>query len=588
MRLIFLIVALIFLQSSFAQRSYRISTDERAGVINRLDLDDNRYIIFRTIPSGEPITDKPILRLDHFDDCGIIESYDYTYPDLYGIRYIISSQIDGDSIRVAMMVNPKVIHNHSEFGVLSIHKENFGHRYQCIRAENVIHPRTFIVAGANRYFAHMFLSYTDKPIQYGSFLLDKEFNILKYYENFTEYTVTAGAIKLADGYICGTSEQLYKLNLDLIPVWRKEISSNHFMNNLIDVGDGIVFRLRGREWPNPAHTSVVKVDYNGNILWQTDRLNTDEEVDDRAKLVLRSDGMLEIVVQNLDEDYYSNRLFIYTIDPEDGSIVRIQNIEGNDLSSSFQFNQYHIGLDGQRTLMLREEGNGQVLWNISEEGECALFDGGFTEPTFPLTMVEKPNRESVLDNVWTSTYEWQRTTGNTNLEEICLSELMVKDLLPDDTIACTELGLTLNLSDQDFNIIWEDGSLDKVRLIDSSGTYSYRLDHCEIEFEESIDVQIETCTCQFYLPNIFTPDGDGNNEFFEAFHKCPEVKDFSIQIFDRWGESVYTNENPKFKWDGTFGGQPLPNGVYSYLVTFVNVYGDGIQEKKTGTITIMR
>ncbi|HLP21601.1 MAG TPA: gliding motility-associated C-terminal domain-containing protein, partial [Chitinophagales bacterium] len=67
-----------------------------------------------------------------------------------------------------------------------------------------------------------------------------------------------------------------------------------------------------------------------------------------------------------------------------------------------------------------------------------------------------------------------------------------------------------------------------------------------------------------YIPNAFSPNGDGSNDFFQIFGPG-SVRDyinhFSIKIFNRWGELVYESLDPGFKWNGVYKGTLLPPAV---------------------------
>ena len=87
-----------------------------------------------------------------------------------------------------------------------------------------------------------------------------------------------------------------------------------------------------------------------------------------------------------------------------------------------------------------------------------------------------------------------------------------------------------------------------------------------------------------YIPNIFSPNGDGlNDEFFVV---PLLITDLEIRIFDRWGKVIYHSQDMNFKWDGTVGGQPLPEGAYAYRINAVAF--DGEKVEKVGTISIVR
>lgn len=71
--------------------------------------------------------------------------------------------------------------------------------------------------------------------------------------------------------------------------------------------------------------------------------------------------------------------------------------------------------------------------------------------------------------------------------------------------------------------------------------------------------------CNVFVPNAFTPNGDGINDKFtiKSSDNC-EYSSFTMKIFDRWGRMVYSTETPSqdLSWDGTFDGQELEQGVY--------------------------
>jgi len=88
---------------------------------------------------------------------------------------------------------------------------------------------------------------------------------------------------------------------------------------------------------------------------------------------------------------------------------------------------------------------------------------------------------------------------------------------------------------------------------------------------DSIFIQVEK-TFNVYIPNSFSPNGDNQNDQFTVYAKNGLVELVeSIQVFDRWGNQVFTNENimandPNSGWDGTFNGTDSEPGAYAYKV----------------------
>ena len=81
--------------------------------------------------------------------------------------------------------------------------------------------------------------------------------------------------------------------------------------------------------------------------------------------------------------------------------------------------------------------------------------------------------------------------------------------------------------------------------------------------QDSVVIKYKNCDCDVYIPNSFTPNDDDRNDVFSPIFQC-EYNYFSLTIFDRWGNTVYTSTNINAKWDGKFKGNPCPDDVYVY------------------------
>jgi gliding motility-associated-like protein len=72
-----------------------------------------------------------------------------------------------------------------------------------------------------------------------------------------------------------------------------------------------------------------------------------------------------------------------------------------------------------------------------------------------------------------------------------------------------------------------------------------------------------------YAPNAFTPNADGTNDRFLI--KLTYVDKFLLEIFDRWGELIYTSTDPNDGWDGTYMQNKVQEDVYVWRVTYTNI-----------------
>ncbi len=92
---------------------------------------------------------------------------------------------------------------------------------------------------------------------------------------------------------------------------------------------------------------------------------------------------------------------------------------------------------------------------------------------------------------------------------------------------------------------------------------------------------------EIFIPNSFTPDGDGlNDEFLPITSNNVKSKDYAFYVFNRWGELLFESYNLQNGWNGTFKGDFVPNGVYVWKVEITDL--EGISKKYTGHVSVIR
>ncbi|MCB0791530.1 MAG: gliding motility-associated C-terminal domain-containing protein [Flavobacteriales bacterium] len=106
---------------------------------------------------------------------------------------------------------------------------------------------------------------------------------------------------------------------------------------------------------------------------------------------------------------------------------------------------------------------------------------------------------------------------------------------------------------------------------------------------DSVYVQ-EYCPPACYVPNSFTPDGDGVNDLF--FPSGYNIGEIELMIFDRWGELIYSGSDGDAAWDGTRGGSAVQDGVYIWKIKY-RFFEDhlgtmGPEQEQVGHVTLMR
>ncbi|MGV3598738.1 MAG: PKD domain-containing protein [Bacteroidota bacterium] len=89
----------------------------------------------------------------------------------------------------------------------------------------------------------------------------------------------------------------------------------------------------------------------------------------------------------------------------------------------------------------------------------------------------------------------------------------------------------------------------------------------------------------FHVPNAFTPNDDGNNPLFGG-EGTRYYKEYSLRIFNRWGQLVFEADSPLKRWDGKYKGEPCEDGAYTYIYALRDVFG--FYHNFSGTVHLLR
>ena len=119
-----------------------------------------------------------------------------------------------------------------------------------------------------------------------------------------------------------------------------------------------------------------------------------------------------------------------------------------------------------------------------------------------------------------------------------------------------------------------------VQVSDAAGCIQY----------DTLLIDLRNCNSYLHVPQAFSPNGDGNNDFFTVFGNNLAV--FRIRIFNRWGEMVYSSDqldelnDLSRGWDGTHRGKEQNAGTFVYYIQATDVYGKSLEEK--GNLVLIR
>lgn len=174
-------------------------------------------------------------------------------------------------------------------------------------------------------------------------------------------------------------------------------------------------------------------------------------------------------------------------------------------------------------------------------------------------------------------------------DSVVVNSFPVVYLGPDSVMCLDGPSITVtdqnNVSDPTMTWLWSTGAVTPSIEIVHPGTYSVTATRNDCATTENIVVNKD---CYTDIPNAFTPNGDGQNDYFYPRQLLTKgVQGFTMTVFNRWGQKMFETSNANGRgWDGKFNEKDQPMGVYIYQIKAV--MKNGRSEDYTGNITLIR
>ncbi|MCR9173530.1 MAG: gliding motility-associated C-terminal domain-containing protein [bacterium] len=155
-----------------------------------------------------------------------------------------------------------------------------------------------------------------------------------------------------------------------------------------------------------------------------------------------------------------------------------------------------------------------------------------------------------------------------------------------DTMLCSFETIELNVFYPNASYEWNHGSLAPSTLIEHAGDYWVDVhNECGTFTHEFHITSDPNCELLIDLPNVFTPDGDGVNDYFVPINQ-EHVQSYHLMILNRWGEVLFESYEVGIGWDGLVRGERASESVYFYKVDYADY--DGNNNSLQGSLTLMR
>ena len=160
------------------------------------------------------------------------------------------------------------------------------------------------------------------------------------------------------------------------------------------------------------------------------------------------------------------------------------------------------------------------------------------------------------------------------------------ELCANDTFRLrTRINDTLN-----YSTVWNTGETSSAIFLTMTGTYSVviRDKLCNFVVSDSIKVKLYNGEGNIYVPNAFTPNGDGLNEIFKPISDVSSYNYYRFLVFNRWGEKLFDTDDSNSGWDGTFGGKICLHDVYMWTLNVKSNCSNGENNFNKGIVHLIR
>ncbi len=142
----------------------------------------------------------------------------------------------------------------------------------------------------------------------------------------------------------------------------------------------------------------------------------------------------------------------------------------------------------------------------------------------------------------------------------------------------SQAGSVINPTHSSCIIAWGDSDYE------TASVFITATNSCGTINSDTLEILRENCDCNVYIPNIFSPNNDGENDVFYIRSNCAE--EFECIIYDRWGNKIFESHDVNTGWDGNVKVSQAESGVYVYYV-FIRM-PDGTSRSFAGNVTLCR
>lgn len=217
-------------------------------------------------------------------------------------------------------------------------------------------------------------------------------------------------------------------------------------------------------------------------------------------------------------------------------------------------------------------GNNGVVLNATTTDATYLWQDNSTNATFAVTQ--------------TGTYHVTINVNgciNSDTVQVTIIPMTIIDL--PDTSLCDGDSLLLDISASAGDYLWQDGSTAATYQVTVPGVYWVQVSTDSCSYTDSVMVELKDCEVAIEMPNVFSPNGDGVNDFFIPTNFKGIVQARMI-IYNRWGFKVFETIDLPAGWSGEFNGAICAEGTYYWVIHYTDLFNHS--ETLNGFLTLVK
>ena len=221
------------------------------------------------------------------------------------------------------------------------------------------------------------------------------------------------------------------------------------------------------------------------------------------------------------------------------------------------------------------------IWNTTNEWYFEYENFDQWDGLISVSATDQNGCTASIDNISVQSWDnpisdFNMSTSNTSIDELIIfTDNSYSDASITNWIWDFGDGNTSNLQNPTHFYETENQYTICLKIEDENG--------CEDEICKIINIYENS---QSYIPDIFTVNNDGiNDEFLPIVYGIQDIT-YELLIYDRWGKLIFSTNDTKQGWDGTYKGQIVTQDVYSYKLSYTTI--SGIQKKYIGRITLAK